>query len=83
MRNKRIAAMSFLNQRCAFASDLESMLLTQVSKIVLQHIPPESCPYQKLDSTISVVQATQNGDCLDDPWRSIRLVKGASLLSAR
>src|SRR5260370_26945898 len=25
------------------------------------------CPYQKLDSAISVVQATQNVDCLDDP----------------
>jgi hypothetical protein len=25
------------------------------------------CPYQKLDSTISVVQTTQNGDCLGDP----------------
>ena len=27
----------------------------------------DPCPYQKLDPTISVVQATQNGDCLDDP----------------
>jgi hypothetical protein len=40
MRNNRITAVEFLNQRCGLALDLESMLLTQVPKIVLQHYLP-------------------------------------------
>jgi hypothetical protein len=40
MRNKRIAAIGFLNQRCALAPDLESMLLARMPKMVLQHYLP-------------------------------------------
>jgi hypothetical protein len=36
MRNNRIRIVRFANQRCAFAPDLESILLAQLSKILLQ-----------------------------------------------
>ena len=41
-RNYRIETSKFLNQHCALGSDLESMLLAQALKIVLQHNPPRS-----------------------------------------
>jgi hypothetical protein len=41
-RNNRIVAHRFLNQHCALASALESILLVLAPKIVLQHNPPES-----------------------------------------
>jgi len=40
MRNNRIAANAFLNQHCALAPDLESMLRARMRKIVLQHNLP-------------------------------------------
>jgi hypothetical protein len=40
MRNNRIGANGFLNQRCALAPDLESILRARMSKIVFrQHRP--------------------------------------------
>jgi hypothetical protein len=42
MRNNRIGEMDFLNQHCALASDLESMLLARVYKIVLQQNLPQA-----------------------------------------
>src|SRR5207247_963476 len=45
IRNNRIGANGFLNQRCALTPDLESILRTQTDKIVLQqNLPlPDSC----------------------------------------
>src|SRR6266446_6019718 len=40
IRNYRIGANGFLNQRCALTPDLESILRTQTDKIVLQHNLP-------------------------------------------
>jgi hypothetical protein len=40
--NNRIEANGPLNQYCALAVDIESMLRGRALKIVLQHIPPES-----------------------------------------
>jgi hypothetical protein len=40
--NNRIEANKPLNQYCALAVDIESMLRGRALKIVLQHIPPES-----------------------------------------
>src|SRR4030088_2180483 len=37
IRNNRIGATGFLNQRCALAPDLESILRARMHKIVLQH----------------------------------------------
>src|SRR5258706_15363541 len=37
IRNYRIGANGFLNQRCALTPDLESILRTRTGKIVLQH----------------------------------------------
>jgi hypothetical protein len=42
MRNNRIEEMDFFNQHCALTSDLESMLLARVCKIVLQQNLPEA-----------------------------------------
>src|ERR1700748_211986 len=39
-RNNRIETNGFLNQRCACAPDVESMLLAQMRKIFLQHYRP-------------------------------------------
>src|SRR6266851_5884419 len=45
IRNNRIGANGFLNQRCALTPDLESILRTQTGKILLQHgVIPGSCP---------------------------------------
>jgi hypothetical protein len=41
-RNNRIETNGFLNQRCACAPDVESMLLAQMRKIFLQHYRPVS-----------------------------------------
>ena len=41
-RNNRIVAHKFLNQHCASASALESILRVLAPKIVLQHNPAES-----------------------------------------
>ena len=41
-RNNRIMAHKVLNQDCALAPALESILLILASKIVLQHNPPQS-----------------------------------------
>jgi hypothetical protein len=41
-RNNRIVAKGFLNRPCGLIADLESMLLAQAPKIVLQHIPSET-----------------------------------------
>jgi len=38
--NNRIGTNNFLNQPCALASDLESILLARALKIVLQHYRP-------------------------------------------
>jgi hypothetical protein len=40
--NNRIEANGPLNQYCALAVDIESILRGRALKIVLQHIPPES-----------------------------------------
>jgi hypothetical protein len=42
MRNDRIGASGFSNQRCELALDLESMLLVQMLKIVLQPYLPKA-----------------------------------------
>src|SRR5262249_21232429 len=42
MRNNRIGANGFLNQRCALTPDPESILRARTGKIVLQHNPPNS-----------------------------------------
>jgi hypothetical protein len=42
IRNNRIGANGFLNQRCALTPDLESILRARTGKIVLQHNPPET-----------------------------------------
>ena len=39
IRNNRIRANGFLNQRCALTPDLESILHARTGKIVLQHNP--------------------------------------------
>ena len=41
-RYNRIETNGFLNQRCACAPDVESMLLAQMRKIFLQHYRPVS-----------------------------------------
>src|SRR5436305_5701413 len=40
IRNNRIGANGFLNQRCALTPDLESILRTQTGKILLQQNLP-------------------------------------------
>jgi hypothetical protein len=42
MRNNRIGTDEFLNQRCALVFDLESILLVQTLKMVLQQYLPEA-----------------------------------------
>src|SRR5260370_36569143 len=42
IRNYRIGANGFLNQRCALTPDLESILRTRTGKIVLQHNLPQA-----------------------------------------
>jgi hypothetical protein len=72
MRNNRIGASGFLNQRCALTPDLESILRARTGKIVLQHNPPESG--QIADVSVSPVCAnrviTQRGQ--QHPIRSPR-----------
>src|SRR4029079_4623221 len=45
IRNNRIEAIELLNQCCASAPDLESILRARMSKIVLQHNPSLSGPF--------------------------------------
>jgi hypothetical protein len=42
IRNNRIGAKGFQNQRCALAPDLESILRARMREIVLQHNRPEA-----------------------------------------
>src|SRR5712691_3368603 len=42
IRNNRIEANGFLNQRCALAPDLESILRTRMSKIVFRQYRPQT-----------------------------------------
>src|SRR5438128_3511366 len=42
IRNNRIGANGFLNQRCALTPDLESILRTQTGKILLQQNLPKA-----------------------------------------
>jgi hypothetical protein len=42
IRNNRIGANGFLNQRCAWTPDHESILRAQTGKIVLQHNLPKA-----------------------------------------
>src|SRR5436309_14727329 len=42
IRNNRIGANGFLNQRCALTPDLESILRTQMGKILLQQNLPQA-----------------------------------------
>src|SRR6266478_5267312 len=42
IRNNRIGANGFLNQRCALTPDLESILRALTGKMVLQHNPSQS-----------------------------------------
>jgi len=42
MRNNRIGTNGFLNQHCALAPDLESMLLARMRKIFLQQYLPKA-----------------------------------------
>src|SRR6266849_2146104 len=44
IRNNRIGAIGFLNQCCALAPDLESILRARMRKIVLQHNHSASGP---------------------------------------
>src|SRR4029450_5866430 len=52
IRNNRIGANGFLNQRCALTPDLESILRARTGKIVLQHNRPQS-GHRELVSTYS------------------------------
>src|SRR5207249_9813413 len=56
IRNNRIGANGFLNQRCAFTPDLESILHARTGKIVLQ---------QNLPKATAVVRRNELASCTD------------------
>ena len=67
IRNNRIGATEFLNQRCAMAPDLESILRAHMSKIVFrQHRPgadSEEVPALMLPIRFMLVQDSDDLAC--------------------
>jgi hypothetical protein len=81
-RNNRIKTGKSLNQHCASAADLESMLLKRVPKIVSQQyrpsadaraakkIGPSPSPTSIPSARYAAVEGTQQGECHIDLWLS-------------
>jgi hypothetical protein len=85
IRNNRIDAIGLLNQCCALAPDLESILRARMRKIVLQHNRPlpDSCTAakQKLYSiTSSAIESSDGGTVRPSSLAVCALMTSSNLL---